>query len=193
MFSLPGKKIPDWFALHRTGESIAFYFRNKFPAISVCLVIGHVDEKPISVKFSPEVFVNGNKLSFVNQLVYNFRIATDHILLFDVRLLKFEDNGNALFSDNDWNHVVISYVDHITDSEVPIRVVAKYSGIHVLNQTSGLEDIRLTIPQKTLINANLDPTNSMMGQPQKVRVKIIVLDYFPFTCFFFLPFSSFLW
>ncbi|KEH19188.1 putative TIR domain, winged helix-turn-helix DNA-binding domain-containing protein [Medicago truncatula] len=171
MFSLPGKKIPDWFALQSREESTAFYFRNKFPAVSVCLVIGHLDEKPIAVNFSPKVFINGNKLSSGNQFVYNFRVATDHILLFDLRLLKFEDNGDALFLDNEWNHVVVSYVDHITDNEVPIRVVSKYSGIHVFNQISGMEDIRFTIPQKTLINATLDSTNSMMVPSQKIMTK----------------------
>lgn len=185
MFSLPGKKIPYWFALQSREESTSFFFRNKFPAVSVCLVIGHVDEKPITVNFSPKVFVNGNKLSSGNQLVFNFRVATDHILLFDLRLLKFKDNGDALFSDNKWNHVVVSYVDHITHNEVPIRVVSKYSGIHVYNQISGMEDIRFTIPQKTLINATLDSTNLMMVPSQKVRVNIL-LDYFPFSSPFFI-------
>lgn len=166
MFSLPGSNIPDWFAHRTSGESISFWFRNKFPAISLCLVIGQEDELPISVKFSPKVLINGNELSGGNQKVYKFRIATDHILLFDARMLSFEDNGDTELSDYEWNHVVVSYEDLITDNGVPIRVVAKYSGIHVFKQTSGLEDIQFTNPRKTFINANLGP-NSMAEPPQR--------------------------
>jgi hypothetical protein len=118
-----------------------------------------VDDSPVSVKFSPKVFINDNELSSCNQNVYEFRIDMDHVLLFDARLLKFEDNEDTVFSDKEWNHVMVSYEDLITDNGVPIRGVSKYSGIHVFNQTSGLGDIQFTDPRKTLVNANLDPSS----------------------------------
>ncbi|KAK2447724.1 TMV resistance protein N [Trifolium repens] len=46
-FFFPGKKIPKWFTHHTRGESMSFWFRNKFPAISLCLVIGLGDESHI--------------------------------------------------------------------------------------------------------------------------------------------------
>ncbi|TKY68443.1 TMV resistance protein N [Spatholobus suberectus] len=164
MFSLPGKMIPKWFAHYRTGESISFCFRNKFPAISICLVIGPVDEQPITVKFSPRVFINSNKQSLGNQKAYEFRIATDHIFLFDIQLLKFEDNADVVLSDDEWNRVVVSYADHITNHEVPIRMAAKYSGIH----TTEMEDVKFTNPPEEMIKVNLEP-NSLEGH-QRVKI-----------------------
>jgi hypothetical protein len=179
MFYLPGTKIPDWFSHRTSGESISFWYCNKFPAISLCLVIGPVDDSPVSVKFSPKVFINDNELSSCNQNVYEFRIAMDHVLLFDARLLKFEDNEDTVFSDKEWNHVMVSYEDLITDNGVPIRGVSKYSGIHVFNQTSGLGDIQFTDPRKTLVNANLDPS-SLLGPRQRGKVKFFSI-LFPFN------------
>jgi len=175
MFSLPGTKIPEWFSHRTSGDSISFWFRNKFPAICLCLVIGQADELPISVKFSPKVFLNGNEQSSGNQVVYKFRIATDHILLFDGQMLKFEDNGEIVFSDNEWNHVVVSYEDLITNYGFPIKVVAKYNGIHV-SQQSSIEDIRFNNPQQTLINVNFNP-DSIVGSPQRVKVKFFLIIF----------------
>ncbi|GAU33357.1 hypothetical protein TSUD_364810 [Trifolium subterraneum] len=181
IFSLPGTKIPDWFTHRISGESISFWFRGKFPVISLCLVIGQVDEKAITVKFSPKVFINGNKQFLGNRKVYEFMIGTDHILLFDISLLKFEDNEDAVFSYNNWNHVVFSYVDHINNDGVPIKVVAKYSGIHVSQQRSAMANIQFTNPLQSMLSVNLYP-NSMethiRGQntadrPQKEQTKLL--------------------
>ncbi|MCH94850.1 TMV resistance protein N-like, partial [Trifolium medium] len=127
---------------------------------SLCLVIGQVGEKAITVKFSPRVFINNKKQSIGNRKVYEFMIATDHILLFDISLLKFEDNEDVVFSDNNWNYVVFSYVDHISNNGVPIKVAAKCSGIHVSQQRSAMEDIQFTNPLPSLLSGNLYP-NSM--------------------------------
>jgi hypothetical protein len=144
---------------------MSFWFRNKFPAISLCLVIGLGDEKHIKVKFSPQVFINGNKQLLGCQKVYEFVIATDHVLL-----LKFEDNEDIVFSDDKWNHVEVSYADHITNNHDSIREVASYSGIHVLyEQTCDPRNVQFHPPQ-TMINLN---SNSMEMSPQKnVKVKI---------------------
>lgn len=171
MFFFPGTKIPEWFSHRTSGDSISFWFRNKlqFSAICMCLVIGLVDELPISVKFSPKLFLNGNELSNGNQRVYKFRIATDHILLFDEWPLKFVDNGETVFSCNKWNHFEVSYEDLVTDNGVPIREVAKYSGIHVSQEWIDIAGIQFTQSPKTLINANLDP-NSMVEPLQRGKI-----------------------
>jgi hypothetical protein len=182
MFVFPKKKIPEWFRprtsvkkFHTSrvvrkqeiAESFSFWFRNKFPTISLCLVIGLGNEQPITVKFSPRVFINGNKQRIGCQKVYEFMIATDHVFL-----LMFEDNGDLVFSDNQWNDVEISYVDHITNDEVPIRQGARYSGIHVFEQTTDPVDFQFTNPLQTMINADLNP-NSMKGACQRVKVKFL--------------------
>ncbi|XP_058766664.1 TMV resistance protein N-like [Vicia villosa] len=160
MFSLPGTKIPDWFTHRVNGGSISFWFRNKFPVISLCLVIESMGEQAITIKFSPRVFINGNKKSLGNRKVHEFRIATDHILLFDIRLLKFEDKEDVVYSYNSWNHVLVSYADHINNNGVPIKGVAKYSGIHVYEQYSSMANIRFNNPPQSLLSVNSN-TNSM--------------------------------
>ncbi|XP_027186245.1 TMV resistance protein N-like isoform X2 [Cicer arietinum] len=159
----PGKKIPEWFTHRTRGMSMYFWFRNKFPPIFLCLVIGRGDKKDIKVKFSPRVSVNGNKWSLGCHKVYEFMIETDHVLL-----LKFEDNEDLVFSDKEWNQVEVSYADHITNNEDSIRQVASYCGIHVLyEQTCSPWDVQFHPPQ-TMINVNLD-SYSMETPQQRVK------------------------
>jgi hypothetical protein len=133
--------------------------------------VGKIREKATTVKFSPRVFINGNKQSLGNRKVYEFMIATDHILLFDISLLKFEDNEDVIISQNNWNHVVFSYVDHIGNNGVP----AKWSGIHVSQQRSAMEDIKFTNPLPSLLSGNLYP-NSLEAN-KRVQVKKISLFF----------------
>ncbi|CAK8574970.1 unnamed protein product [Lathyrus sativus] len=175
MFVFPGKKIPEWFRhclsvkkahasrvvrKQEIAGSFSFWFRNKFPAISLCLVIGLGNEQPITVNFSPRVFVNGHKQCIGGQKVYNFIIATDHVLL-----LNFEDSGDIVFSNNEWNHVEVSYADHITNNEVPIRQIARYSGIHVFRQTTDPGDFCFMNPPQTVINVNPNPISIAVLPP----------------------------
>lgn len=204
MFFFPGKNIPEWFTPRTSVKkvptsrvatkqeiegSLYFQFRNKFPTICLCLVIGLGNEQPIQVKFSLQVFINGNKKRIGCQQVYEFKIDTDHVFL-----LKIEDNEDIVFSDNKWNSVEVSFVDHITNDEEPIRQVSRYSGIHVFEQTIDPEDIQFIDASQRMINTNLNP-NSMEGAHQKVKVKIscppflylfpipIFLLFFYFSCF----------
>jgi len=68
---------------------MSFWFHNKFPAISLCLVIELTDEHPTELKFRPIVFINGNKQSHVCQRVSEFMIETDHILLLNLKCGRF--------------------------------------------------------------------------------------------------------
>ncbi|KAK7314042.1 hypothetical protein VNO77_39250 [Canavalia gladiata] len=174
MFSLPGTKIPDWFAHRTSGESVSFWFRNKFPSISVCLVIGLMDEQLTTVKFSPRVFINGNKQFLGSRKVCEFSISTDHVLLFDIKLLKFEDNMDVVLSDK-WNRMEVSYADHISNLMFPIKLVAKYSGIHIFKQTSGMEDIQFTNPPQAMINESSD-SDSMEGHRRAMKDQRMVLS-----------------
>lgn len=136
---------------------MSFWFRNKFPAISLCLVIELADEQSIKLKFRPRVFINGNKQSLGCHRFYEFMIETNHILL-----LKFEDVDIVLEKDN-WNRVDVSYADHI-NNKVSIRRVARYSGIHVLASDS--VDFQFNPPQN-MINAL-----QIEGPQQIAKVKI---------------------
>ncbi|WJX93001.1 hypothetical protein P8452_74576 [Trifolium repens] len=37
-FCLPGTRMPEWFEHYNNGHSISFWFRDKFPSISLCMV-----------------------------------------------------------------------------------------------------------------------------------------------------------
>ncbi|CAK8574974.1 unnamed protein product [Lathyrus sativus] len=176
MFSLPGTKIPDWFTHRVNGGSISFWFRNKFPVIYLCLVIESRGEQAITIKFSPRVFINGNKKSLGNRKVHEFKIATDHILLFDIRLLKFEDKEDVVYSYNNWNHVLVSYADHIDNNGVPIKGVAKYSGIHVYQQDNCMENIRFNNPQQSLLSVNLNTNSTEAHQRDQIAAGIYQKD-----------------
>lgn len=144
---------------------MSFWFQKKFPSISLCLVIGCGDEKVTKVKFSPRVFINKNIQLLGCQNIYEFMIATDHVLL-----LKFEDNEDIVFSDDEWNHVEVSYADHITNKEVSIRDVASFSGIHVLYEQTCPRNVQFC-PPETIISVNFK-SNSMEMSPQK-SVKMV--------------------
>ncbi|KAK7405647.1 hypothetical protein VNO78_07209 [Psophocarpus tetragonolobus] len=78
------------------------------------------------------------------------------MFLFDTQLLNFEENADVVFSDNKWNRVEISYANHITNHEIPIKQVAKYSGIHVFKQTSGMDDVKFSNPPQAMIKIMTD-------------------------------------
>ncbi|KAG4380294.1 hypothetical protein GLYMA_16G147451v4 [Glycine max] len=44
IFYLPVTKIPEWFECQTWGPPISFWFRNKFPAIVICLDMEPVGE-----------------------------------------------------------------------------------------------------------------------------------------------------
>ncbi|KAF7813406.1 TMV resistance protein N [Senna tora] len=144
IISFPGEKVPKWFN-HCTnvGGSISFWFRNKFPGLTLCVAIGLKKkyEKPLKVKFNPYVIINnnGNK-KFCGSGIFghtSFSLVADHIFVFDLDTTEFEDRvaEEITSPEEEWNHVEISF-----------GKFAKESGIYVLKQKSKMEDIRFTNP-----------------------------------------------
>ncbi|RDX93326.1 TMV resistance protein N, partial [Mucuna pruriens] len=143
-FCLPGTRIPEWFEHCSRGQSISFWFRNKFPVISLCLA-GLMHKHPIGLK--PSVSINGNKMKtgFQTKLFnFEFPVLTDHILTFGDRQIKFEDNVDVVLSKNEWNHVVVS-ID-IDFKWNPTEPFAVRTGLHVIKKNSSMDDIRFTDP-----------------------------------------------
>ncbi|CAJ2635787.1 unnamed protein product [Trifolium pratense] len=143
MFYLPGSRIPDWFEHRSSRGSISFWFRNKFPAIALCLVPGSMfATSPIY----PIVIINGNKckLDSRNRNEYGgdhyLQVESDHTYIFDLQKIKFKDNLDEALLNNEWNHVEIMYTDANNHS------MLIESGIHVFKQKSRIEDIRFTSP-----------------------------------------------
>nr|WIL60057.1 nodulation protein [Melilotus officinalis] len=144
-FCLPGSQMPQWFKHFSKGHSISFWFRNKFPAITICLV-GPMHKLPI--KLRPVVIVNGTKMEteFQTQKLFNFEfpLLIDHILIFDQTHVKFKDNVDEVPSEDKWNHVVVSiHVDFKWDPTEPFVV---QTGLNVIEQISSMDDIQFTNP-----------------------------------------------
>ncbi|RDX98506.1 Disease resistance-like protein CSA1, partial [Mucuna pruriens] len=145
-FCLPGTRIPEWFEHCSRGQSISFWFRNKFPVISLCLV-GLMHKHPIG--FKPVVSINGSKMkSGFQTKLFNleFPVLTDHILTFGEEQIKFEDNVDEVLSEKEWNHVVVS-ID-IDCKWNPTEEFVVRTGLHVIKPKSSMNDIRFTDPYK---------------------------------------------
>jgi hypothetical protein len=140
MFCLPGSRIPDWFELCSSGESISFWFRGKFPAVALCLVPGSNTE----FELVAIVIINGkNRDEFTGD--YCLQAESDHTYIFNLEKIKFEDNLDEALLNNEWNHMEIMYKDRWGFMD-PSMVMLIESGIHVFNEKSRIEDIRFTDP-----------------------------------------------
>ncbi|XP_024641439.1 disease resistance protein RPV1 [Medicago truncatula] len=136
-FRLPRvPKIPKWFD-HKceAGLSISFWFRNKFPAIALCVV------SPLTFWFGYHgirVSINGNSFIYKSNSEICWRQRPDmyHLHLFHMQTENFNDNMDKALLENKWNH-----------AEIYFGVSAfMYSGVHVLKEKNSMEDIRFTNP-----------------------------------------------
>ncbi|KAG4931053.1 hypothetical protein JHK85_048624 [Glycine max] len=130
LFRLPGPSIPEWFEHCINGSSISFWFRNKFPVISLSCVFAGL-ELYAGVWFT--LIINGNK--YLSPHIFLADLSSDLLCICDHIEELFYD---LVLSENEWNHVVC------TTSWVPQPI--KQIGIHVLKQGSNMEDIQFTNP-----------------------------------------------
>ncbi|XP_020223697.1 TMV resistance protein N isoform X2 [Cajanus cajan] len=130
-FCLPGTRIPEWFEHCTNGSSISFWFRNKFPAISVCAVI-----KPREYMDIWPVFTFNGKKQLSGEVFYLNHVA-DHLVIFDQKQKSFDMRG--ILWENEWHHVECT-ID-------PPKILVEKIGIHVFKQGSNMEDIEFTNPQ----------------------------------------------
>jgi hypothetical protein len=145
-FCLPGTRMPEWFENCSKGHSISFWFRGKFPAISLCIV-GHMHKIP--TKFRPIVIINGNimktELPTKTWFDSEFPMLTDHIFIVGERHIKFEDNVDEVLSANEWNHAVISMdIDDFKWNST--GQFAAWIGLHVITQKCSMGRIQFTNP-----------------------------------------------
>ena len=147
MFHFPGSRIPDWFENRSSGASVSFWFRNKFPAIALCVALGSIY---VESAMTAVVIINGNEWNNCDDERY-LQVIPDHIYIFDLQniiykenleegIRKKEKNLEEAVLENEWNHVEIIYKD-VTGSPILVE-----SGIHVLKQKSITEVIRFTNP-----------------------------------------------
>ncbi|KAL5173275.1 TMV resistance protein N [Glycine soja] len=128
-YFLPRVEIPEWFECQSRGPSICFWFRNEFPAITVCIVNSHFKEYLNDVILS--VIINNQhehnqrehcSCGYITPSTAFFRLQMEYNL--DEELLK-----------NEWNR-----------AEIVCKDLWDECGIHVWKQQSSMEDIRFTDP-----------------------------------------------
>ncbi|KAG4395874.1 hypothetical protein GLYMA_19G054700v4 [Glycine max] len=155
-FYLPGANIPEWFEFQTSELPISFWFRNKLPAIAICLVMEQVCAceysssskgdtlRPLMIPttfrlMSPIVIINGNE-QFLFDSWEMVRMGSDCTCLFDLRETIQQNNLNETLLENEWNHAVIKCPD-LNFGQKSIK-----NGIHLLKQESSMEDFRFTNP-----------------------------------------------
>ncbi|MED6146129.1 hypothetical protein PIB30_031721 [Stylosanthes scabra] len=143
-FILPGKSIPSWFEHQSSGQPISFWFRNKFPAISISLLSKEFDH-PRFILPHLKLVSNGNHNSwniFHDQTFYNFRHG--HIYIYDL-----EDNAGLQFQQNEWNQALVSLsdVDQYGERQLRPEVWACIQiGVHIIKERTCMDDIQFTDP-----------------------------------------------
>jgi len=138
VFIVPGGSVPEWLDKQSKGPSISFWFRNKFPAKVLCLLIAPV-VGPFDLAI-PMVSINGKirkSLFHMNKEVKILEL--DYTYLFDIRELNFEDDLMGVSTE--WKQVEVTY-EGLFDTSV-----IKATGIHVVKDESrSVEDIRYDDP-----------------------------------------------
>ena len=140
MFILPTSRIPEWFEHRTRGESISFWFRNKLPAIALCVAF----ECPPHSHINPAIIINSNERSLSWRGRFGL-LGQEHTFLLDLQTIKFEDNLDEALSENEWNHAVLSckgvflHLRSFSGGEF---------GIHQFKEKTNMEDIRFTDPYK---------------------------------------------
>nr|XP_029148706.1 TMV resistance protein N-like isoform X3 [Arachis hypogaea]XP_029153995.1 TMV resistance protein N-like isoform X3 [Arachis hypogaea] len=138
-FVLPSSSIPNWVEHSSNNDSISFWFRNKLPEISLCVLVGP------AVDFScthicPEFIINSSRgqaehlesVETSNQLV-------DHIFITDPKLMK--SKVNEVILENEWNHVVCKI-----KSCGQRGLAIKKLGIYFHKDRSSMENIQFIDP-----------------------------------------------
>ncbi|RHN79038.1 putative TIR domain, winged helix-turn-helix DNA-binding domain-containing protein [Medicago truncatula] len=135
-FRLPRATFPEWFDHHCLARlSFSFWFRNKFPAIALCVVCSstlHDSQRPV------RVVINGNTFFYTHDSKIDRSSRPDmyHLHLFHMQMENFNENMDKALSENKWNH-----------AELDFGLSFLESGIHVLKERSSMNDIRFINPK----------------------------------------------
>ncbi|KAG2385026.1 TMV resistance protein [Vigna angularis] len=135
-FWFPGARFPEWFDLKSSGPSCSFWFRNKFPARVLSLLIIHMNKNDNLSIFYPAVYINGKSQTDASMyLMEQTKFEFDLTYFSD---LKMYGNLHEQPSEKEWNHVKVKYNISIGAS------IVKATGIHVFEENK--KDIRFDDP-----------------------------------------------
>ncbi|XP_027941564.1 TMV resistance protein N-like isoform X1 [Vigna unguiculata] len=150
MFWLSGAKFPEWFDHHGRGPSCSFWVGNKFPSIALCIAIGQTHIEQVEI-VGPIMIINGIECSFDEEEDPYLYMLPHHTHIFDLQHIVFSDYLDRYVSENEWNHVEITYSVEQRFNKKDKHAVTPISienGIYVLKQRSSMEDIQFTDPHK---------------------------------------------
>ncbi|QCD95833.1 internalin A [Vigna unguiculata] len=150
MFRLSGASFPEWFDHHNQGPSCSFWVGNKFPSIALCIAIGPAHLEHVTID-RPIININGVKCSLHGEEKPYLNMLPHHTYLFDLQHIVFSDYLDRFVTENEWNHVEITYSVKQRFNEKDKHAVTPVSvenGIYVLKQRSSMEDIQFTDPHK---------------------------------------------
>ncbi|CAJ1958406.1 unnamed protein product [Sphenostylis stenocarpa] len=151
MFQFSGAMFPEWFEHHSRGPSYSFWVGNKFPAIALCITIGPTHLKYVEI-VGPIMVINGIECSLDEEDDPYLCMLPDHTYLFDLQQIFFADYLDRFVSENEWNHVEITYLVKQRFNKKDKHVISVFieNGIYALKQRSSTEDIliQFTDPHK---------------------------------------------
>ncbi|TKY69644.1 WRKY transcription factor 19 [Spatholobus suberectus] len=141
-FPVPGSTIQSLFNHCSRGPSLSFWFRGKFPMITLC-VVGALDSCGCCVL---DLFVNSSQKfpSYFKFMTIDDSVQTNHIILFNLQLQFCSDEFETMYTVDGWNHAEISF----SENE---RKDVEWMGVYVKEQKTSMADIRFTNPEKMLI------------------------------------------
>jgi len=126
------------------GPSISFWFRDKFPAKVLCLLIAPVLDVTTIQLLRPVLLINGKLQENTFDHKHVGMLELDHMQLFDLHVLPFREDLIKMASEKEWKHVEITYQGLFDTSLI------KAMGIHVVkSERRGMEDIRYDDPNTT--------------------------------------------
>ncbi|CAJ1932086.1 unnamed protein product [Sphenostylis stenocarpa] len=135
-FCFPGSTIRCLSNHCSKGPSLSFWFRNKFPAITLYVV----GVSGVFLRYEFDLIINSSQRfpNFVHVRSPSL-FQANHIMLFDLRLEIGTGKFEKMYIENGWNHAEILLVSGGG------RANMKCMGVHVKEQKTSMEDIRFTL------------------------------------------------
>ncbi|MED6162902.1 hypothetical protein PIB30_074852 [Stylosanthes scabra] len=130
---MPGNRIPEWFHRRNDGDSISFWFQEKFPAISLCVFLGGLGKHQMPFYFCLKLKINGNTVHrwLLENKKYWFvqKLEVDHLFILHEKQTKDENRLNKGFVGNKgWNGAEIFVEVYFPDGETEMDMQI---GIHI--------------------------------------------------------------
>ncbi|KAL2318715.1 hypothetical protein Fmac_032591 [Flemingia macrophylla] len=145
---MPQTEIPEWFDYIGSGENPCFWVRGKFPALALALVFQDVmgwGRQGHHQILQLQLGINGQ---CVSRKRYKFRIAEDHVLICDLRLLFCDEEWlglDAFLKHDDYNVVQVLY-------QAPPPLILSRWGVYVYEEGANMKDVQFECPESSYLD-----------------------------------------